>query len=583
MSLCATTLPPACEKELVRLIARVPDDDLSMLVATEPAFQKGGFRAGNLPALRTRLQQLVCGGPEVSDALRRTVARRSRSHSLTGLLAPDALSESRHALAALLGEPVLLVALLLDARRDVRDKAEAWMQQTPPFIALPPDDAARRLRDVFADLADLLGTPSSAAAVAPTHEAWLAQKEKLEDRLRDLQTENRRLKGVDDRLAGLTQRAKASEEKLADTVRAAQTAETALRQKTRELETASAELARETAHREERLAAALDGALAREFHGWLARARAVEDAAAHPAAQADLLEQAAAALRKQREFDRHSGNRAVLAERRDRLEEALRDVRSALRDALRRAPELQAAETALAAELRALTALLEPDAPASPLEDALTARIHAAQDNELPSLRGLPELFAGLQVLDDTAAARLRAAFQKRLAAVEAIAAVPPPREAPPLPPAAAQLSRALSGHEAAILLVDGHNVLFGLPSRYNPGRGAALSEAEKRQRLADDIARIAAPNPALRVWIVFDGPTRSDTQAAPNVRVTYSGGTGEHRADGVLIDNIRFFKSASPDTPVILASNDQDLCAGARRLGALDLPVLDLGAFFLR
>ena len=97
---------------------------------------------------------------------------------------------------------------------------------------------------------------------------------------------------------------------------------------------------------------------------------------------------------------------------------------------------------------------------------------------------------------------------------------------------------------------------------------------------LARDVVRLAGPNPALRAWLVFDGPTRQDTRAAPNVRVTYSGGQGEHRADGVLLDNIRFFISASPETPILLVSNDQDLCAHARRLGAVDLPVLDFGAF---
>ena len=584
MSLCPTALPPACEKEIVRLTALVPDKDLTTLAATEPAFQKGGFRAGNIPVLRTRLQQIVCGGTEISDTLRKALARRSRSHTLTGLLTPDAIAESRHALAALLGQPVLLVALLLDARREVREKAEAWLAQ--PFMELSPEAAAAQFSEIFGDFAQLLGNSPPAATSAPvTHEAWLAQKEKLEARLRDLQTDNRRLKGAEDRLAGAKNQAQACQEKLDATAQALKAAESALRQKNRDLEAASAELARETAHREERLLAAVDLALATEFHGWLARARAVERAAADPAPHADLLAQAEAALKRQAETDRHSGNRATLTGRREQLDHALRNVRSALRDALHQTPELQAAERALADEINRLTALLDPDAPASPLEDALTARIHSAHDNDLPRLRELPSLFASLCVLDAPAVTRLRNAFQQRLAATEAIGTEPPPdsEDAQPGNPAAAQFSRALAGGTPAILLVDGHNVLFGLPSRYNPTRGAALTEADKRQLLAADIARIAAPNPALRVWIVFDGPTRTDAQAAPNVRVTYSGGQGEHRADDVLLDNIRFFKSASPEIPVILTSNDQDLCANARRLGALTLPVLNFGAFFLR
>jgi len=60
-----------------------------------------------------------------------------------------------------------------------------------------------------------------------------------------------------------------------------------------------------------------------------------------------------------------------------------------------------------------------------------------------------------------------------------------------------------------------------------------------------------------------------------------YSGGTGEHRADGVLLDNIRFFKRQDPDMTVLLISNDTDLCKTAVRLGAQTMPVLELGAFF--
>ena len=63
-------------------------------------------------------------------------------------------------------------------------------------------------------------------------------------------------------------------------------------------------------------------------------------------------------------------------------------------------------------------------------------------------------------------------------------------------------------------------------------------------------------------------------------VNNTYSGGKGEHRADGVILDNLRFFKSTAPETPVLLVSNDNDPCLAARRLGAQDIPVLDLGAF---
>ena len=188
-------------------------------------------------------------------------------------------------------------------------------------------------------------------------------------------------------------------------------------------------------------------------------------------------------------------------------------------------------------------------------------------------------LVASLNVLTDEALARIRRHLQRRIAAAQA-AGSPPDPHTEARHDAVSKLGQALAGHTPAILLLDGHNVLFGLPVRYNPPRGGAVTDAEKREKLTADVVRLTATSPNVRAWVVFDGPTRSDTQAAPNVRITYSGGSGEHRADGVILDNLRFFNSQAPETPAFLVSNDGDLCTAARKLGAQTVPVLDFGAF---
>ncbi len=580
MSLCETPLPDACGQELQRLIAEVPDADLSRLVATEPAFRVGGFRPTGKPAvLRARLRQIVTGAGPLPESVRRILARRSRAAALLNLLSPELLAELRHALASLLGDPALRIAMLLDDRVEVRDQAEAWLREADPLPPLKPDQALDRLREQFAPLTDLIGI-APAANQPPTREAWLTQKARMEERLRCLQTEKRRLQGVEDRLARQATLLKKSEAELDLARQKAEAAEASLRRNTVELETAKAELARETDRRDERLAAALDLALAREFHGWLAHTREVETEARETDRHADLVAQAEAALQHQREQDRHSGNRAVLGMRAEQLRSVLEEVRDTLAHALRVTPELQRMESALASEVRRIEQILNPQPPTTPLEKALLAHLHAAPENDLPGLRDLPERFAPLGVLDDAALDRLREAFRKRLSVLQTAVPPPEPHMAERRGPVA-RLGRALAGEEPAILLIDGHNVLFGLPSRYAPPRGASLSEAEKRQRLIDDLTRLTSNTPSIRVWLVFDGPTRSDNQAAANVRVTYSGGEGEHRADGVLLDTLRFFKSSSPDTVVFLVSNDHDLCVAAQRLGAIDITVLELGPFF--
>lgn len=577
MSIAPITLSPDCVKELERLVECLSDENLAELAATEAVLQNGGFRNSKPAILRMRVRQIVLGGVGVSPALRRMLAGRSQAAVLLRLLPLEAIAANRAALTALLRQHAFTVALLLDARAEVRAKGEEWA--AAPIEPCPAEEALAQLREVFAPLTELLGA-STTAGVPATQGAWREQKEQLELRIRELNEQNRRLKGVDDRIAGVKRQLAASEEQAAAAKRRADAAERELRMKNAAYEEVAAELQRETAHREERLIAAVDLALAKEFHGWLAAARTVEAAAQDVAAADDLLAQAEAALAHQAAIDRHSGNRAKLEQRLDALEAAHGRIVSALRHALRQSPDLKQAERGLAAEIDRLRKTLGCATEEDAVADALIRRIHVAHDNELPKLRTLPDVLASSGLLDGEARGRVREAFQKRFSAIQALG-VPPDPVTEEKRTTVSVLGRVLAGQVSAILLVDGHNVVFGLPTRYNPPRGGSASEAEKRNRLTSDIVRVMAPNPASRAWIVFDGESRSDTQAAPNVRITYSGGTGEHRADGVLLDNIRFFRGADPGMTVLLVSNDTDLCKSAVRLGAQTVSVLELGSFF--
>ena len=577
MSVSSITLPPECIKELERLVGYLSGENLAELAATEAAFQVGGFRNSKPDILRTRVRQLVCAGSEISPPFRRMLAGRSQGATLFRLLPLETIVLNRAAFIALLGEHAFTVALLLDARAEFRAKGEEWL--TLPILPCSAEEALAQLRDIFAPLTGLLGT-SASANIPVTQDAWRRQKEQLELRIHELLEQNRRLKGVDDRLSGVKRQLAAAEEQTASAKRRADEAERTVRQKNVTLDDLSAELKRESAQREDRLTAAIDLALAKEFHGWLANARAVEATAHDGALTGDLLSRAEAALAHQQEIDRHSGNRAKLTQRLEALESLHERVLSTLRNAIRQSSDLKEVERELAAETARLRQTLDVASEEDPIERALIDRIHAAHDNALPELRTLPDKLAAAGLLPNDALSRVRSAFQKRLSAIESIG-VPPDPETEEKKKSISILGRALAGQMPVILMVDGHNVLFGLPTRYNPPRGGSISETGKRNRLVSDIARVMAPNPASRAWVVFDGATRSDSQAAPNVRVTYSGGTGEHRADGVLLDNIRFFKRADPGMTVLLVSNDTDLCKTAVRLGAQTIPVLELGAFF--
>lgn len=578
MSISTTKLTDSCKKELLRIIGYVTDKELKTLLKTESSFNAGGFRSQKPALLRKRLEQLVFSGTEISRQVRSVLASHSRSTSLLGHLSTETLASTATAWAALLGEHVFITAALLDARAAVRKKAEMWLGRTPHFVAVEPEKALRELSETFGDIRGIFGMdPSGTQPV--TKESWNDKKERLDQRIKTLQAENRRLKGVDDKNTRTNTLLKKQQEECSLLNEKLKKNESALRKTRSELESVKAELQRETSRREERLQAALDISLSREFHGWLAEAKAVEIEAGNKVTADDAVEFAKAALKKQAQVDRHSKNRLELGERLKQLTELQQEISETLQHAIHQSPDLKQAQAKLTGEINHLQSLLTPQLDLSPMEIALIKNIHSVPDDALPAIRSLPRQLCELKLIKSAALKNIEAEFNKRLSAIEATG-VPVDPEMEMRTDAAARLGRALAGKEPAILLLDGHNVLFGLQARYMPPRGKAVPDKKKRQKLVEDVVRIAEPNPALRAIILFDGHTRSDTDPSPNVRVTYSGGEGEHRADKVIVDQIRFFKSAYPQSTVLLVSNDNELCRNARKLGAQDLSVLDFGGF---
>ena len=97
----------------------------------------------------------------------------------------------------------------------------------------------------------------------------------------------------------------------------------------------------------------------------------------------------------------------------------------------------------------------------------------------------------------------------------------------------------------------DGWNLILG-----------AQKEAKDR---ADLIAQAKASG--RRVWIVLDGPEENVHLLGANVRVSYTGGTGAHRADKFICDFVRMAKYLGLADRVTVRTNDKDFRRTVRRL----------------
>jgi len=335
-------------------------------------------------------------------------------------------------------------------------------------------------------------------------------------------------------------------------------------------------LAREKKYRDEHLAALHEAEMAKTFEGWMGRAIKVE---AEAKKDADLLERAEAALTQQAASERHSGNRATLQARREKVEKLRGRVAAALDNALRPTAALLNVAQELQDEAQRLASLLSAGRePATPFEHAFALHAHKADEAALYHLATLLDRMGEMSALEPVAMKRLRDTLATRQAFFHATAG--DPEKVGETTEPVTILRRALLGRKGVFLLIDGHNVFFALQGKYAATSGPVVPDREKRARFVADVTRVVAARPTCRAWVVFDGPVRSEESPALNVRVVYSGGTGEHRADKVLAETVHFIRAAEPKVPVIVATNDNALRGEMQKLGALNITAAELGNF---
>lgn len=112
-------------------------------------------------------------------------------------------------------------------------------------------------------------------------------------------------------------------------------------------------------------------------------------------------------------------------------------------------------------------------------------------------------------------------------------------------------------GPDGTLLIVDGWNAILG-----------SENVGGQRDRLTQLARAWLAAHPADRAWIVFDGH-EANGSAEGRLRVSYTGGTGAHRADRLVCDYLRMRRYAGASGNVTVVTNDKDFRKEAERLGA--------------
>ena len=105
------------------------------------------------------------------------------------------------------------------------------------------------------------------------------------------------------------------------------------------------------------------------------------------------------------------------------------------------------------------------------------------------------------------------------------------------------------------LVFIDGWNMILG-----------ATRIARDKDDLLAQARAYAADNPLDLVWIVYDGPRFSATVDG-RIRVSYTGGTGEHRADKFICDFLRMARFRGTLSRIEVQTHDKDFLREIARI----------------
>lgn len=108
---------------------------------------------------------------------------------------------------------------------------------------------------------------------------------------------------------------------------------------------------------------------------------------------------------------------------------------------------------------------------------------------------------------------------------------------------------------DGKLVIVDGWNLVLG-----------AENEAKSPSELIEQAKRHLGDCPQDFVWIVFDGP-RENSRVEGRLRVSYTGGTGPHRADRFICDFIRMARFRGDISRIVVKTHDKDFSKEVNRI----------------
>ncbi|MBC8205838.1 MAG: hypothetical protein H8E68_01650, partial [Kiritimatiellaeota bacterium] len=301
-----------------------------------------------------------------------------------------------------------------------------------------------------------------------------------------------------------------------------------------------AEVSKELELLQSAISTQVDEELASSLHSWLQTPKELQNEVDR-ASGGDLVEKAAGLVEKQQEMDRHSGNRNVLSRRMHEANEVRAQLAVLSRESLNPLPALGEMISDLDREIAHLRDQLNKGGDVSAFAQNFMAKIGQAESpNAVVGYKRILESIKAAGVLEREDARVLFEYCDKRMdLAYDKY--VPDIKDPTPVRDPFRSLKESIYKNQELIWFLDGHNILFGLEDLFGTFGADGKPAEAARHRLSEALIALVANANQCQVRLYFDGPDHSEYSPASNMKVIYSGGTGEHRADDAICADMEY------------------------------------------
>ncbi len=619
MKLDDELIPDCVINSWVADLERLSPLQIRLLAATRPSITHG-FRPEtiDLKVARRRLRAVLEKSSELPADLRAQLRVSGLSTSLLSVFSEEALARLASPLGDFFGTEAIVAALLLDDRRSVRDLARGLLGKrnasTPgvirteaasllitelsPFLAQMGALLVHH-QTYVANLDDAVGQTSTDPRTTIGLASPLAARGPRPKREADLVIALRSLRQEANRLArennSLTSQLKAANAR-------GLTNEITLSATRDQLRGAQGELGELKSQFATRVEEALSDCMDLRLVPWLKPAEALARTAhalrisdQHDVAgtspseslvEHEAVQLAQRILARQAEADRKFGIISALHAERDRCN-VLRDrLLEAQIESIRPLAELTVGIQALELRIGQIEAALKADseaqlgissslmklnesiARADSLEKLSTLRQHLIASEPLGILNE-EELEHAFRMLDQASSKVYTSVGVQRSWALGR-------DDINGLPYYAIRVN--LGTGKPCALIVDGHNVLWKVPSLFRSHYENDQPGTHARRVLENALLALATRYTRLSIHLWFDSNIIEDRTLAPNLRVHFSGGQGTGRADRQIIAYLTHLNASGQDETRAVVTADNEIANSARISNALVMTPQELG-----